>query len=601
MTIHFFIPIPARNAESTIEAAIKSVRDQSHSDWTLMVIDDASTDATFETAQKAAGRDSRITLIKNKTRRHCLRNVVEAVRRYAPHDSVVVRLDGDDKLSDKDALAAIAQEYENGADAVWTQHRVEPGGALGISREMDGPPLTCAWTMSHCRTFRKSLIYGIPQRLFIDPATNRWWTRTEDQILYRPILHLAKNPRFLNRVCYEYRAPDGNPKGGSPIQVTNAERMRELLKVEYSERQKILLVVNGPTAGADSRFHFGEKRAPVGILTLASILQATGHTVKILDRFAAPGPLKEVIHAIRDFKPGVVGVYCSSPCWADSRAILSEVRRVAPEIYLMAGGPHATLYPEAALSAGAHCVVQGEADFEITRLIRERPVGAVRLGRVASLDLTPPLDYRLLDLTRYGQTWPFSDASPVQVLSSSRGCPHWCAFCSTRDIYGREYYAQSPERTVTDLERLEKEFGMAGAYFREDNFAHDARRVRAICDGVKKLSLKIQWACEIRADRAQDAGLVKAMAGAGCVGFYIGAEAATDRMLLGVFHKGITSLQIQKAVKNAKANGIKTALSFIIGHPLEDAKEVTARKKMIETLKPEIVYECPFRAKGYDA
>lgn len=56
------IVMPAYNAGEYIEESIHSVQQQTHSNWELLVIDDASTDGTAATVEKYTLEDSRIKL-----------------------------------------------------------------------------------------------------------------------------------------------------------------------------------------------------------------------------------------------------------------------------------------------------------------------------------------------------------------------------------------------------------------------------------------------------------------------------------------------------------------------------------------------------------
>lgn len=58
--------MPAYNAASYIETAIRSVMGQSFTDWELIVIDDCSRDATVEIVTRLASEDRRITLLCNE-------------------------------------------------------------------------------------------------------------------------------------------------------------------------------------------------------------------------------------------------------------------------------------------------------------------------------------------------------------------------------------------------------------------------------------------------------------------------------------------------------------------------------------------------------
>ena len=57
--------LPAYNAEPYLEASIKSILAQTHSNFELFVINDGSTDASLATMQRLATTDSRIKIVDN--------------------------------------------------------------------------------------------------------------------------------------------------------------------------------------------------------------------------------------------------------------------------------------------------------------------------------------------------------------------------------------------------------------------------------------------------------------------------------------------------------------------------------------------------------
>ncbi len=57
---------PAHNAENFLPETIDSVLDQTFRDWELIVVDDCSTDRTFEIASAYAAKDPRVRVLRNE-------------------------------------------------------------------------------------------------------------------------------------------------------------------------------------------------------------------------------------------------------------------------------------------------------------------------------------------------------------------------------------------------------------------------------------------------------------------------------------------------------------------------------------------------------
>ena len=60
------IVMPAFNSENSLPEAVESVLKQTFESWELIIIDDGSTDSTFEIMKSLSNRDNRIKIHKNK-------------------------------------------------------------------------------------------------------------------------------------------------------------------------------------------------------------------------------------------------------------------------------------------------------------------------------------------------------------------------------------------------------------------------------------------------------------------------------------------------------------------------------------------------------
>ena len=122
------VVIPAYNAERTILETIKSVQQQTFSDWELIVINDGSTDQTLELIQRIKDQRLKVFSFKND-------GVAIARNRGIDHTSgkFIAFLDADDLwTSDKLELQlAVLQQYpEAGVAYSWTYDMSETGELL---------------------------------------------------------------------------------------------------------------------------------------------------------------------------------------------------------------------------------------------------------------------------------------------------------------------------------------------------------------------------------------------------------------------------------------------------------------------------------------
>lgn len=116
---HVSIIMPAYNSERYMTEAIDSVISQSYKDWDLTVIDDGSSDRTFETASEFAQEDNRITVQRNSVNRGVVYSRNRGIQ--AARGPWIAFLDSDDvwkqeRLTDQFELV----REQNGASFVFT-------------------------------------------------------------------------------------------------------------------------------------------------------------------------------------------------------------------------------------------------------------------------------------------------------------------------------------------------------------------------------------------------------------------------------------------------------------------------------------------------
>src|SRR5262249_38683619 len=135
----------------------------------------------------------------------------------------------------------------------------------------------------------------------------------------------------------------------------------------------------------------------------------------------------------------VVGFSVITPNYPVARRQIRQLKELYPEVHLIAGGIHASLFPEDLIADGVEVVVLGEGETVISDLVTclENGEGPAALkgvvfrnaagelvrtpgwSQTSALDELPIVDRSLYNLPRYTH----------HSMLASRGCPFHCAFC----------------------------------------------------------------------------------------------------------------------------------------------------------------------------
>ena len=195
--IKFHFIIPSYNAEKWISKTIKSIKVQTNGNYTATIIDDMSTDRTYEVASE--GNDDRLQIIKNEDKNYALKNISLAIENVAPDDEdVIIVLDGDDWLSSSDVLNYLTGIYTQERPLLtYGSYEEFPTGKRGVEPSAypddvikDADFRKDKWRASHLRTFKYKLWKKIDQDDFLDEDGN-FYKMAYDQAMMLPMLEMA--------------------------------------------------------------------------------------------------------------------------------------------------------------------------------------------------------------------------------------------------------------------------------------------------------------------------------------------------------------------------------------------------------------------------
>lgn len=344
---------------------------------------------------------------------------------------------------------------------------------------------------------------------------------------------------------------------------------------------------------------------PLGLLYLASAARKAGHEVEVLDCQLSNPDRTAVTRAIVKSAPDLVGVTIVTFLLPDALEVIAAAHQAAAElgraITVVAGGPHATVFPEeTARLAGVDYALAGEAEFSFIRLLESMGdaralaaipgLNAVMDGEliqgperevIADLDALAKPDRRLLDNARYHNV--FAGAGLMTTMMTSRGCPFNCIYC---DRLGKRFRPHSAQYVLNEMADC-VDLGIGEIYIHDDTFTVNKKRVLEICRGIQERGWKLRLACRSRVD-TMDEELMAAMRRAGFRRVSFGVESGVDRILKRI-RKGITLEQARSTFSLARKYGMTTLADFMIGHPDETADEVRATIQFAKDLKPDYV------------
>jgi radical SAM superfamily enzyme YgiQ (UPF0313 family) len=261
----------------------------------------------------------------------------------------------------------------------------------------------------------------------------------------------------------------------------------------------------------------------------------------------------------------------------------------AKGVKVILGGIHPSILPEEA-SQHADAVVIGEAegiwpnvveDFKANKLQR-----VYRQVKRPSL-LNLPIPRR--DLFAKGAYYI------TNTLSTTRGCPYSCAFCTVTSFFGHTYRCRPVEEIVKEVEALSKKNFIA---FVDDNIIGNPKFAKELFRAL--IPYKIKWVAQASVTIAKEDELLKLAADSGCISLFIGFESISPASLAAVGKKINVVGDYERVIKRIHSHGIAIHGFFIFGFD-EGVFERTlhfAQKMRLETAQFDYLTPYPGTAFG---
>ena len=321
---------------------------------------------------------------------------------------------------------------------------------------------------------------------------------------------------------------------------------------------------------------------PLGLEHIAAVIEPHAESVDVVD-------LRKESGRTRDFMREDTDAVCFSVNWdSDQQFVREEILSVGGDVTVIVGGRHATVDPELWLSEfpNVDMVVRGDGEEMVEDYCRgvglEEIAGVSfrKDGRIVhnpSRELGPVRDSIYPDRRRRRYSYEISfqginTGLTIDTMSSSRGCPFNCNFCSfSRNPWGgkRSWSARSPESVVDELGQIEADI----VAFTDDLFTLDMGRVERICELIGARGIRKKMLVNARAEVARHPEVLRKMEKAGFFLLMLGIESACDKTLKSM-GKGFDTARLREYFKVLRKSSMFLHGYFILGNIGESVEEM---------------------------
>lgn len=330
-------------------------------------------------------------------------------------------------------------------------------------------------------------------------------------------------------------------------------------------------------AGAPGLHIFSRYPIPrLGAVLLSTILNNHGYEVKAF--------IEDIAEPDWSFVESSDLVCISSITSTATRAYTIAKRLTTLGIPVIMGGAHPTFMADEALEH-SDFVVRGEGEHSLLELIANMERGTPSLKDIDGISYKNEAEKNVHNKPREFikdlNSLPIPDFSLVHhwnpttpyPISTSRGCPYDCSFCSVISMFGKRHRCKSVSATIEEV-KYAVSASKATKFFVDDNFTANKQRAKEILRRMIAQGIKTSWSAQVRTDVAQDPELLRLMAGSGCFTLFIGFESVNPQTLI-AYNKKQTKKDIASCIKAVKDHGIHIHGMFVLGADTDDADTIS--------------------------
>tara|TARA_R110002050_G_scaffold158191_2_gene286991 strand:+ start:18116 stop:19498 length:1383 start_codon:yes stop_codon:yes gene_type:complete len=341
---------------------------------------------------------------------------------------------------------------------------------------------------------------------------------------------------------------------------------------------------------------------PLGLLYISAYLKQNNLSVTVFD--ATFSSYSELQKALLTHQPKVIGVYANLMTKVNNIRLMQWVK-TQPELAhskIVMGGPDVTYNYQNYLRFGADFIVIGEGEQTMlelsTRIIQNLPfteitgiayasdsefVKTAPREKLKDLSQLPSPDRAAIDLNLYLKAWKKHHGTNTLNISTQRGCPYTCKWCSTA-VYGQSYRRQSPVLVANEIEELIATYQPDSLWFVDDVFTVNHRWLGELYSEFKSRKIKIPFEIITRAERLNET-VLQQLKEMGCSKIWIGAESGSQR-IIDLMDRRVNIDLVRDMIIKTQEFGIDTGTFIMVGYPTETEEDIAQTVQYLKDANP---------------
>ena len=344
---------------------------------------------------------------------------------------------------------------------------------------------------------------------------------------------------------------------------------------------------------------------PLGILSVAAWLDQNNVECEVYDTTFAYK--RTLIKDLLDSKPDIIAIYANLMTKLNVIEMIKAIKS-HPQLKdscIVLGGPDLRHNVDDYLSIGSDILVIGEGEQTMLEIVQTRLAGNTaeyghidgvayrsngetiitpERSRIRPVDSLPYPAREKIDMQPYLDTWKDNHGKSAMTVSTQRGCPYTCKWCSTA-VYGQSYRRRSPKLVAEELKYLKDTYNPDSIWFVDDVFTVSHKWLEEFATAVNEMDAMIPFECITRADRMTEE-VIDHLQAAGCFRIWIGAESGSQR-IIDAMDRRVDVDYVAEMIKMTRRKGLEAGTFIMLGYPGETEEDIQITVDYLKDCQPD--------------